>query len=343
MQNNKNSEYNNIDKIYKEIRNKIKSAKIRIMKTVNSEMIDTYWHIGKIMMEIQQGDARGEYGKMVAEKLSERLVNEFGKGFSVYNIRRMRSFYNCYPIRATLSHELEWSHYVELVKIENKKARQFYMQEIINSNWSVRELQRQKNSLLYERLILSKDKGKIKELSKKGQVINSPEDLIKQPLILEFLNIKENITYSENDLEKSLIKHLKEFLLELGKGFSFIGNQQRLKIGDDYFYIDLLFYNRLAKCFVIIDLKIGKLTHQDIGQMQMYVNYYKRTQMRSDENEPIGILLCADKDEAVVKFTLPDGNKNIFTSKYKLYIPTEQELIEEIRKEKSNVELLKDI
>jgi predicted nuclease of restriction endonuclease-like (RecB) superfamily len=245
----------------------------------------------------------------------------------------MRKFYNTFPIRQTVSAELSWSHYLEIIKIDEEDKRNFYLKETVNSNWSVRELQRQKNSLLYERLKLSKNKEKVKELSLNGLLINDPNDLVKDPYVLEFLNIKENGTYLKTDLEKAIIKHLKDFLLELGKGYSFIGNQHRIKIGDEYFYIDLLFYNRLAKCFVIIDLKLGKLTHGDLGQMQMYVNYYKRTQMVEGENEPIGILLCADKNDAVVKFTLPEDNKNIYASKYKLYIPTEEELINEIKKE----------
>lgn len=213
------------------------------------------------------------------------------------------------------------------------------MKETINSRWSVRELQRQRNSLLYERLVLSSDKAKVLELSKEGQVLRQGKDLVKDPFVLEFLDIKENTKYLETDLEKNILEHLKEFLLELGKGFSFVGNQVRLTLEEDHFYPDLVFYNRLVKCFVIIDLKIGKITHQDIGQMQMYVNYYDRDIKNKDENPTVGILLSTDKNKTVVKYTLPENNKSIFTSEYKLHLPTEQELIEAIEEEKKNLEL----
>ena len=239
-----------------------------------------------------------------------------------------------FPIRQTLSAELSWSHYLELIKIDEDSKRQFYLKETINSNWSVRELQRQISSLLYERLVLSKDKKKINELSRKGQIIKNPSDLIKDPFVLEFLNIKENTSYLESDLEKAILRHLKEFLLELGKGFMFVGSQVRITLEEDRFYPDLVFYNRILKCFVIIDLKIGKITHGDIGQMQMYVNYYDRDIGKDDESNTVGILLCASKNETLVKYTLPEDNKNIFASNYKLHLPTEQELIDVIEEEK---------
>jgi len=228
---------------------------------------------------------------------------------------------------------------LELIKIEEEPKRKFYIKETINSRWSVRELQRQRNSLLYERLVLSSDKAKVLELSKEGQVLRQGKDLVKDPFVLEFLDIKENTRYLETDLEKNILEHLKEFLLELGKGFSFVGNQVRLTLEEDHFYPDLVFYNRLVKCFVIIDLKIGKITHQDIGQMQMYVNYYDREIKNKDENPTVGILLSTDKNKTVVKYTLPENNKSIFTSEYKLHLPTEEELIEAIEEEKKNLEL----
>ena len=213
------------------------------------------------------------------------------------------------------------------------------MKETINSRWSVRELQRQRNSLLYERLVLSSYKAKVLELAKEGQILKQGKDLVKDPFVLEFLDIKENTRYLETDLEKNILEHLKEFLLELGKGFSFVGNQVRLTLEEDHFYPDLVFYNRLVKCFVIIDLKIGKITHQDIGQMQMYVNYYDREIKNKDENATVGILLSTDKNKTVVKYTMPENNKSIFTSEYKLHLPTEEELIEAIEEEKKNLEL----
>lgn len=285
-------------------------------------------------MDIQDGDERAEYGETVLKKLSEKLTEEFGKGFSKRHLERMRKFYLCFPIATTLSSQLSWSHYLELIKIDEDNKRQFYIKETINSNWSVRELQRQIVSLLYERLILSKNKKKIKALSQKGQAIKTASDLVKDPFVLEFLNIKENTDYLESDLEKAILRHLKEFLLELGKGFMFVGSQVRITLEEDHFYPDLVFYNRLLRCFVIIDLKIGKVTHGDIGQMQMYVNYYDRVIKQVDEAKTIGILLCAEKNETIVRYTLPEDNNNIFASNYKLHLPTEQELINVVEEEK---------
>ena len=307
---------------------------------VNTEMLNLYWNIGKIIMEIQQGDERASYGEAVLEKLSEKLTREFGKGFSIINLRRMRKFYCLFPIRSTVLNELSWSHYLELIKIEEQRKRDFYLKETINSRWSVRELQRQRDSLLYERLLLSADKAKILELSQKGQVLRKSKDLVKDPFVLEFLDIKENTDYLETDLEKNIIEHLKEFLLELGKGFSYVGNQVRLTLDETHFYPDLVFYNRILKCFVIIDLKIGKVTYHDIGQMQMYVNYYDREIRSEDENRTIGILLSTNKNEAIVKYTLRDDNETIFSSQFKLHMPTEEELINAVEEEKSNLKLM---
>ena len=251
----------------------------------------------------------------------------------------MRKFYICFPIATTLSSQLSWSHYLELIKIDEEDKRNFYFNECINSKWSVRELGRQRDSLLYERLTIYADKEKAKKLSEKGQVLKTSKDLIKDPFVLEFLDIKENTKYLESDLEKNIIEHLKEFLLELGKGFSYIGNQVRITLGEEHFYPDLVFYNRLLKCFVIIDLKVGKVSHQDIGQMQMYVNYYDREIKQNDENKTIGILLSTNRNETVVKYTLPEDNKTIFSSEYRLHMPTEQELISAVEEEKKNFEL----
>ena len=238
-----------------------------------------------------------------------------------------------------MSSKLSWSHYLELIKIEEVNKRNFYLNECINSKWSVRELQRQRDSLLYERLSISADKEKILELSTKGQVLNNGKDLVKDPFVLEFLDIKENTSYLESDLERNILEHLKEFLLELGKGFSYVGNQVRLTLEEDHFYPDLVFYNRLLRCFVIIDLKIGKVSHQDIGQMQMYVNYYDREIKEENENKTIGILLSTNRNKTVVKYTLPEDNDTIFSSEYKLHMPTEQELINAIEEEKRNFKL----
>lgn len=239
-----------------------------------------------------------------------------------------------------MSSKLSWSHYLELIKIDENNKRNFYLHEAINSRWSVRELQRQISSLLYERLLISENKEKVLELSQEGHLLKTGKDLVKDPFVLEFLDIKENTDYLETDLEKNILKHLKEFLLELGKGFMFVGSQVRITLEEDHFYPDLVFYNRLLKCFVIIDLKIGKITHQDIGQMQMYVNYYDREIRSKDENYTVGILLSTEKNETVVKFTLPENNKNIFASRYKLHLPTEQELIQAVEEEKQNFGLI---
>ena len=334
----KNNE-NEINDIFNNIKELVINSKNKVYQTVNIEMLNLYWNIGKKIIEIQQGNNRANYGDEIINKLSQKLTNEFGKGFSKRNLRSMRKFYLMYPIWQAVSAKLSWSHYLELIKVEEEAKRNFYLNECINSKWSVRELQRQKDSLLYERLTISANKEKIIELSKKGQIIKTSKDLIKDPFVLEFLDIKENTDYLESDLEKNILEHLKEFLLELGKGFSYVGNQVRITLDEEHFYPDLVFYNRIIKCFVIIDIKIGKVTHQDIGQMQMYVNYYDREIKQEDEKATIGILLSTNKNKTIVKYTLPNNNKTIFSTEYKLHMPTEQELIGAIEEEKKNFEL----
>ena len=330
---------NQIGQIFDNIKELVISSRNRVYSVVNTEMLNLYWHIGKIIIDIQQGEKKAHYGDYVLERLSEKLTAEFGKGFSARNLRTMRKFYLVYPIWKTVSSKLSWSHYLELLRIEEEPKRKFYMNECINSRWSVRELQRQRDSLLYERLLLSRNKEKVLELSEKGQVLRESKDLVKDPFVLEFLDIKENTEYLESDLEKNILAHLKEFLLELGKGFTYIGNQVRLTLEEDHFYPDLVFYNRLLKCFVIIDLKMGKVTPQDIGQMQMYVHYYDREIKQKEENSTVGILLSTTKNETVVKYTLSEDNKNIFSTTYQLHLPTEQELISAVEEEKKNFEL----
>ena len=329
-----------IIKLYDYIKSLIDQSKNRIYKTVNTEMINLYWNIGRIIVEKQNGYDRAKYGDYLIEKLSNQLTNEFGKGFSTRNLKRMRKLYLCYPKRTTMLSQLTWSHYLELIKIDDETKRNFYMNECINSNWDVRELQRQRTTFLYERIANSKDKSKLLELSTKGHNIYENRDIIKDPFVLEFLDIKENTNYLETDLEKNILEHLKEFLLELGKGFTFVGNQVRITIDTDHFYPDLVFYNRILNCFVIIDLKIGKVTHKDIGQMQMYINYYDREIKKETENKTIGILLSTDKNETVVKYTLPEDNKTIFSSEFRLTIPSEKEFIDVIENEKKNMELI---
>ena len=331
-----------INNIYMDIKDKIIIARGKMLKHIDTTMIEVYWYVGKITYELSNNSVKASYGKQIIEVLSSKLISEFGSGFSSVSIRRMRKFYELYPIWSAVPTELSWSHFQELIRIDRKEEREFYEFESIKSNWGYRELRRQINTKLYDRYLISPDKEKIIEYSKEGLIKKDPEELLKSPYIFEFAGLKENKNYLETDLEQALLSHLTEFLLELGRGFSFVANQQRIKIGAEYYYPDLIFYNRLAKCFVIIDLKIGKLTHQDIGQMQMYVNYYKKTQMIEGENEPIGILLCADKDDAVVEMTLGDEVKNVYASKYLTYMPSKEELIRIIKEEKEFYELAKE-
>ena len=322
---------------YGEIQNIIEASKHSVSRAVNLTLVKTYWKIGQlIFQEEQRGKNRADYGQYIIIELSKKLSRDYGKGFSSTNLKQMRQFYIQFPISQTLSGQLSWSHYLVLCKIEDKNSRHFYLKESENSGWSVRELERQVSSLLFERLALSKNKKKV--LAHKGHELQSPSDLVKDPYVLEFLGLKQEAALYEKELESALTEHLQSFLLELGKGFSFVGRQQRITLGGDHFYIDLVFYNRITQSFVLIDLKVGKLTHQDIGQMQMYLNYYKRTQKLENENDPIGILLCADKNDVAVEFTLPDGKQEVFASKYKLSFPSKDELKREIKKEKKLIE-----
>ena len=336
------NEISEVDVIYKDIKEKVINARSKMLKQIDTTMIEVYWYVGKITSELYNNSSDGTYGKRIIEAVSKKLTNEFGNGFSAVSIRRMRRFYEYYPNWSTVSTKLSWAHFQELIRIERKEERYFYQTESIKSNWGCRELRRQINTKLYDRYLISPNKNLIMKEAKKGLIEKQPEELLKIPYIFEFAGLKENKNYLESDLEKSLLNHLTEFLLELGRGFSFVASQQRLKIGLEYYYPDLIFYNRLARCFVIIDLKIGKLSHQDIGQMQMYVNYYKKTQMIDGENEPIGILLCADKDDAVVEMTLGDSVKNVYASKYLTYMPSKEELLNIINDEKELLELSKE-
>ena len=316
--------------IYEEIHELLSKARQNIVSNVNSTMTKTYFLIGKrIVEEEQNGNKRAEYGKNLIKTLSKKLTKEFGKGFSETNLEQMRKFFKVYGIPQTLSEEfqfnLSWSHYLILMRIEDIGTRNFYEIEAIQNNWSLRELKRQVNSALYERLVLSKDKEKVKELAVKGQIIEKPQDIIKDPYILEFLGLDEKSDYSENKLETEIINKLEMFLLELGKGFTFVGRQVRFTFDERHFRVDLVFYNRLLKCFVLIDLKIGEVTHQDLGQMQMYVNYYDRCVKLPDENDTIGIIICKDKNDTLVKLTLPKDNNQIFASRYTTILPSLEE------------------
>lgn len=349
--------------LFQQVVELLQNARQQVLRTVNSTMTFTYFEIGRIIVEEEQnGKGRAEYGKQLLKGLSQQLTNEFGKGFSVENLDRMRKFYKVYSISSSLMRILEitnsssvmtnsesvnleeihttktqsvisffkltWTHYIFLMRIEDEKERRFYEIESEKYNWSVRELKRQYDSALYTRLALSRDKEGILKLSEKGQIIEKPKDLIKDPYILEFLGLPELNQYSESDLEEEIINKLEHFLLELGHGFTFVARQNRITFDDKHFRIDLVFYNRILKCFVLIDLKIGELKHQDLGQMQMYVNYYDREKRLEDENKTIGIVLCQNKSEAVVKYTLPENNEHIFASKYKTVLPSEAVLKE---------------
>ena len=325
--------------IYDEISNLLKEARKSIVSNINTTMTKTYFLIGKrIVEEEQNGNERAIYGENLIKTLSKRLTEEFGKGFSKTNLKQMKSFYIAYRKGQTVSDQfkLSWSHYLILMRMENIEERNFYEIESIQNNWSLRELRRQIDSALYERLVLSRDKEKVKELAFKGQVIEKPEDVVKDPYILEFLGLEEQSNYSENKLETEIINNLEKFLLELGKGFTFVGRQVRFTFDEKHFRVDLVFYNRILKCFVLIDLKIGEVTHQDLGQMQMYVNYYDRYVRLPDENKSIGIIICREKNDTLVKLTLPEDNNQIFASKYMTVLPTKEEFKKILDKEYNN-------
>jgi len=320
---------NNQNDFYNKISNLLKEARKSVVQTINKTMVYTYFEIGRMIVEEEQnGKERAEYGKQILKELSIRLSTEFGKGFSQRNIEQMRQFYLTYSKTQTVSAEfnLSWSHYLKLMRIENEDERNYYQIEAFDNNWSLRELQRQFDSALYERLVLSRDKKAVKELSEKGQIIENPKDTIKDPYVLEFIGLPENSKYSETELEQKIINKLEHFLLELGKGYAFIGRQVRFTFDEKHFRVDLVFYNRLLQSFVLIDLKIGEINHQDLGQMQMYVNYYDRFVKLDTENKTIGIVLCKDKNDTVVEITLPENNEQIFASKYQTVLPSKKEL-----------------
>jgi predicted nuclease of restriction endonuclease-like (RecB) superfamily len=344
-------------KLYEDIKALLHEARTAVARNINTAMVMTYFEIGRMIVEHEQeGANRAAYAKETLKSLSQKLTAEFGRGFSSDNLELMRRFYLVYSKSETLSRQsellklptestkspaarksetlsrispiifqLSWSHYVFLMRLPEAE-RKFYEIEAVNQNWSLRELERQFNSSLYERLALSRDKHRVKELSQKGHILTRPQDAIKEPYVLEFLGLKEESAYSESDLESAIINRIEHFMLELGKGFLFSGRQVRLTFNEDHFFVDLVFYNRLLKCFVLIDLKIGKLKHQDLGQMQMYVNYYDRYVRAEDENKTIGIILCKDKNKALVEITLPKENEQIFARKYQLYLPSKEEL-----------------
>ena len=301
-------------------------------RAVNAILVGTYWEIGKRIVEFEQnGKEKAEYGSALLDNLSKDLKLKCGKGFSRRNILDMRRFYQIYPKWQTVSAELSWSHYVELLSIDQPLERSFYERQCIGERWSVRELSRQMGSSLFHRLALSRDKRSVIELSKKGQSLQKYGDVIKDPYILEFLNIPDSHNYTEKELEQKLIDNLQMFLLELGKGFTFVARQKRISIGNNHYYVDLVFYHRILNCFVLIDLKLGKATHQDIGQMNLYLNYFKKEENTPTDNWPIGIILSAYKNEVDVEFALGSILNRLFVSKYQLYLPNEKELESKLR------------
>lgn len=317
-----------------EIRTIITQNREQAVRSVDHLRVLTYWQVGKrIFEEEQQGKERADYGAFLIKSLAKEIQPEFGSGFSIRQLERYRQFYRMFPITSALRTQFNWTHYKLLLPIDNQDKREYYILEAAKNNWTARQLERQINSQLYERLLLSTDKEKVLAIARGEKYPSDARDIIKDPMVLEFLGLKQQPNYYEKDVETLLISHLQEFLLELGNGFSFVARQKRIHLDGDDFFIDLVFYNRLLQCFVLLELKTDKLTHQDLGQLQMYVNYYDRFEKADFENPTIGVLLCADKNDAVVKISLPENNKTILASKYELYLPSEAELLKELREE----------
>lgn len=323
-------------KMIEDIKNIIMSSREKVTYAVNNTMVNAYWNVGKIIVENEQnGNIKAEYGKQVMQELSKELKKTLGSGFSVSNLQYMRRFYITYPKQQTLSVKLSWSHYCELLSIEEEDERNFYEKECINANWSVRELKRQIETSLFERLLLSdgkQNKEIVYKLSKEGQTLNKPEDILKEPYVFEFLGIKENKPILEKDLEGKLVKHIEDFLLELGKGFMFVGTQQRITLGNIHYYVDMVFYNKILRCYVLIDLKIGQMKPEYAGQMNMYLNYYDKEINDENDSKPIGIILCKSKKTVDMEYALGGLSNNVFASTYTYYIPNKEQLISEVEK-----------
>ena len=363
------------DDLYQRVTEILEAARSQVARTVNTAMVHAYWLVGREIVEVEQrGQARAGYGDELVRALARRLSDQFGRGFSYPSVKRMKQFYLTFPRGSALAapadekgstplslfepvqkgstplslsdadspapfpSALSWSHYLTLIRVQDDRARAFYEIEAAKESWSVRELERQIASLLFERLAKSRNKDEVLGLAKHGQTITAPKDVVKDPFVLEFLDLQERSAWLERDLEQAIIDRLESFLLELGKGFCFVARQRRLTLEGDHFYVDLVFYNRLLRCFVLIDLKLGKLSHQDLGQMQMYVNYFDRHQREEHEAPTVGIVLCSDKNDAMVKITLPEDNHQVHASRYQLYLPTEDELREELEREREEAE-----
>ena len=322
-----------------DVRQIITSARQNAVRSVDFCRVQMYWNLGKrILEEEQQGKTRADYGTYLIKNLANEIEPEYGSGFGERQLERARQFYREYPIPSAVRSQLNWSQYRLLIQISDHDKREYYELEAINNAWTGRELQRQIDSMLYERLLLSNDKEAVLAVARKERIPESPMEIIKQPTVLEFLGLKREAAYYEKDLEQAIITHIADFMLEMGKGFSFVARQKRILLEDDEFFVDLVFYNRLLRCFVIVELKTGELTHQDLGQLQMYVNYYDRNEKMPEENPTIGILLCSRKNDTLVRTTLPENNTSILASEYQLYLPSEEQLIQEINEVKDKFE-----
>ena len=339
------SSYNNgaaeISQLYVEISQIIQAARGQAQQAINHAMVQTYWQIGKMIIEHeQQGKQRATYGKQQLQQLSQQLTSEFGRGFSARNLRNMRAFYQAFPKRNAVRTELGWTHYRILIRIENPTAREWYLNEAIQQNWSTRALERQISKLYYERLLSSKDRVAVEQEAqqKTAKLQTQPKDYLRDPYIFDFLNLPSQ-SFLETDLEQGLISNLQQFLLELGKGFAFVDRQQRISTDDQDFYIDLVFYNIKLKCFLLIDLKLGKLTHQDVGQMDSYIRIYDQHKKEADDNPTIGLILCSQKSEAIARYSVLSDSEQLFAAKYLPYLPTEEELKRELERERELVQL----
>jgi predicted nuclease of restriction endonuclease-like (RecB) superfamily len=323
-----------------DIRQIIDQARSQVQQTINTEMVQAYWHIGRLIVEEeQQGQARAQYGAGLLRQLSQSLTAEYGKGFDASNLRNMRGFYLAFPNRDTLCHKLSWSHYRTLIRLENASARLWYMQESVAQGWSVRALERQIGTLYYERLLSSRDKLPVQQEAQEKTLplADKPQDYLRDPYLLDFLNL-ESGHYQEADLEQAIIDNVQKFLLELGKGFAFVERQQRIITNDGDYFIDLVFYNFHLKCFVLIDLKLNKLSHQDVGQMDMYVRLYEEHKRRPDDNPTIGLILCSERNETVAKYSVLKDSQQLFASKYITQLPSEELLRLEVQKERERLE-----
>ena len=323
--------------LYDAIRQVLETARQSAYKAVNFAMVQAYWQVGRLIVEDEQrGKARAEYGKKVLEELAARLTADFGRGFTITNLKYMRSFYLAFPIGHALRDELSWTHYRLLLRVENQAARDWYMNEAAAENWSSRQLERQISVLYYDRMLLSADKQSTKTDAEENMELAKlePENFIRNPYVLEFLNLQDYPNLHEKDIEEGLINNLQTFLLELGKGFCFVARQKRIRFEEKDFYIDLVFYNCILKCYVLIDLKLGELTYQDIGQMDGYIRLYEEQYRKEDDNPTLGIVLCSNRNEAMVKYSVLHESKQLFASKYLLYLPSEEELKKEIERER---------